>query len=924
MGAVNDAIEEGIKDTYEAIEQAVADVWDEVVRPLLEDILALFGIEDEDIVITQKISSMLYGENTIDVVQQANVKAVISMAKVGGSFFQWQTNYTQITKVQIAQFYRFAEQGRYLHQLPSLEIRGGDVDYAAIDSALNTDLGFPATRIFMNTLFPGEEIYFKDQFQEVPYNYIPHANTLTFTDPYGVSRTDYTWGSIVYVAGNNTYDIAVSRVAEQTLFWIEGPVHTVEGDSITYTIKCNRTVPAGESVTVNLEYGGTAPGYGYTAVPTAIITAGNTEVDIVIATYDDISELGSKILIVTVDSITNTNAAFESVGVHSQNSASTTITDNEGIILTMSSHIATEASGSVTIPVKLEEATVGPFTVDYAMANGTAFGGIDFDNTPGTLSFAGTKDEVQNITITIYPDAPDDDEYFTVYFTARSDPAVDITYSSVVTITDSSSTGPVPGTINLNDIITVPGYVKEKSIVITYHANTDPNTEWFYWVYKFSDNTYAGLDSSMQTLSEMEMLPIAILRRDKISIDSDKTTQEYKSTRNLLKILSFNIDEIITTAEENPDISKITDMFLNFAVCPSSTVEVVSKILWLSYYNIVVVHNLTSTTDEFVATFKEQGIENAVAWSSHTYTAGLSGTLANGGEHDHGIVITPEEVDEDGETTQESGSELWIRYQTSAGIYSELKVYNLNAMASIAHGGFSKVALNKIGDLDFTIPLSNYIINQMTPTEKMVLFQHILRIDAYAIDVIHLEFYETQWFSRVFEFAMIVITMWTLGTSSGAAQFFRQLVTNYLILEMVIYLAELTGNAEFAAIVGLVAMIVLNDTGGTPLFDFSTAEGLIQASTNFADNLTAGYNTLSEGLQDDLRELNEKAEVRLEEIKEAQPEEIAITPEFLTALNSVETTVFPAIKAQYDFELIYNYDRLIADYYDLNLRTGVT
>ena len=68
----------------------------------------------------------------------------------------------------------------------------------------------------------------------------------------------------------------------------------------------------------------------------------------------------------------------------------------------------------------------------------------------------------------------------------------------------------------------------------------------------------------------------------------------------------------------------------------------------------------------------------------------------------------------------------------------------------------------------------------------------------------------------------------------------------------------------------------------------------------------------------------EMEEERLEEHEAALKPQSAVDADFLVALKSAETTMFPAIKAQYDFDLIFNYGRLVEDYHDINLRTGVT
>ncbi len=929
MGGVVDALEDAIGSAIDAVVDIAEVVWDDVIVPALEEIFSWFGITDETVVQTQKTSSLIYGseENLArDEIHDANVKAVMSMVVDGGSFFPWYMKYTRQTYGQLKAFYRYAEQERYVYGLPSMEIKGTIADYNAIDIALDDAVGVACTRLDSRALFPDDDVYFKHKWQATPYFYKPWNNTLTHTDPYSVSWDDYTLGSIVYLPGTDEFELSVSRVAEEALFWIEGPPHVVEGDSATYVIKCNRTVPVGESIDIDLAYTGTAPGVDYTPVASVTMLASTDEISFVVATTENVAVDGARTVIVTVDSITNTNAAFEAVGIHTLDSITTTITDDEGIILTMPSVLVTESAGTVSIPVKLEAVTAGgAFTVDFVTSDGTAIGGgVDFDSTGGTLNFNGTpagETRYANIAITT-PDGDDDNEYFTVSLTNCSDGTVDISQTCTVRISDDTDVTPVPGTVLLTDVVTEPGYIKERSLVVEYHVTADPATEWFYWIYKFSDGTYPDIDPNTSILSNLDMLPVGIIRQDKVNTNTDKESEAYRSTKRLLDMLFLDINDITDNIMENPGIDDVDDVFVNFAINPTSTVEVISKALYLSYYQMIVTYSVVSNTNEYSASFSEQDIQCAVVWNEHSYTADISGTLASGQEYEHEIVEVPEIIEE-GEVTQEAGSILKIRHQTAPGLYDELKVHNLNGMASIAYAGYSKVAFNRIGDDSFTIPLSFFILSMLDPIEQMELYKHILRLDLYSIQIIELEWYQTSEFLTLFKFAALAITIWTAGAAGGLWAVVQQLIINYLVIELVMYLAEATGNAEFAAIVGLVAMIALGSAGGVPPFDFATAEGLINASTLFANNLTAGYNTLGQQLGQDMVDLNARAEERLKDINDATPEESAITSEFLVALQSVDATVFPAVAAQYDFDLLYNYDRIIKDYYDMNLMIGV-
>ena len=927
MGAVADAIGDAISDTIDAVVDFVELVWYEVVVPLLEDIFALLGITDETVVTVQKTSIMIFGDNTEDVLRAANIKAVMDLVTNGGSYFPYWYKYTRATYANVKNYYQYGEKERYIHGLPSMSIQGSDIDYTALDTALDDHLGFAATRLSSQSIFPSDDVYFKDKIQATPYFYIPWNNTLTFTDPYGVSWDDYTLGSIIYNSGTDDFTINVSRTAAVALFWLEGPVHLQEGETATYTIKCNRTVPVGDTIDFTLTYAGTAVDPGdYTKVLTATMLASTNEITFDVVTDENTASDGSRTIIVTLATVTNNLAAFEHVSIHTRDEVTTTITDDEGIILTMPSVLVTEASGSAVVPVTLEEAAAGAFTVDYALTNGTALGGgIDYDSTAGTLNFAGTAGEVQDITIPITSaDGDDDNEYFTVSFTSCSDPLVGITQTATVTITDDSS-DPIAGDTNLPGSFTENGYIKERSMIVTYHANSDPATEWFYWVYKYSDATYPDVAPTMSIISNMDMLPIGILRHNKQSINVNKETEEYKTTKRLIQFIDLDIDDIIDNIEASPSITDVDDVFINFAVSPSSEHELVSKILWLQWVNVIVTHAITSNSESYSAIFEEQDVQNGLAWNFHESVTGISGTLASGQEYEHEIIARAK-ITEDLEADppiegQEKGSSLWIRHQTAAGLYDTLEIRDMSGMAAIEYNGYHKMAINSVEDVDFTIPLSHYTLSQMTPIEQLILYQYIIRLDIYSINITELEWYQTSAFGTLFFFAGIVITIWTLGTATSFWVAAMQILSQYVIMELVIFIAEQTGNAALAAVVGLVAMVAIGGPGGFQ-FDFATAEGLISLSTEFANNITLAYGVEQEQLVEDMNELNTTAEKRLKEIKDKEIEENPIDIDFMMSIKSVDTQVYPAIKAQYDFDMLYNYDRIIRNYHDIQLQTG--
>ncbi|WP_166636680.1 Calx-beta domain-containing protein [Zeaxanthinibacter enoshimensis] len=115
------------------------------------------------------------------------------------------------------------------------------------------------------------------------------------------------------------------------------------------------------------------------------------------------------------------------------------ITDNDGgagtgIDFSNDNVTVNEADGTATFTVTLTGAVQGGFTLDYATADGTAVANGDYDSKSGTLTFAGTDGETQQIVIDINEDLLiEETENFVVNLSNLS--------TTLITINDNQATG---------------------------------------------------------------------------------------------------------------------------------------------------------------------------------------------------------------------------------------------------------------------------------------------------------------------------------------------------------------------------------------------------------------------------------------------------------------------------------------------------
>ena len=915
MSAVVEAIGDAVEGIVKAVVDVVQFVWDEIAMPILEFVFGLFGIEDEDVVHVKSISQLIFTEEQADLYKKAVLRAALERGKDESTGFL--SNFlihTNEAASKIDGYYNYASRGGYTYGLPDMEISGASINTAAVLTALETATGVGKTVLTSRNSYPTATEYYKYDLQTT-HGYAPGSNTLTFTDSFGNTESDWGFVSVDYIALADNYEVTISREALLAKFSMSGPDRVIEGLTTSpYTIKCDRTVPAGESVTINLLYSGTAiDGTDYTSVASVVMLANTDEIAFTLDTIDNLIADSSRAITVTIDSITNTNGAFEAVGVDgTQDEITTTITDEDTLILYASNIAVAEGAGTATVNVTLSEAALAPFTVNYVLNDITASGGPapddDYDNTGGTLEFLGTAGEVQSIVIPINSDLVNDDlEKFRVTLSNCSDPLIDTTQTSTVTIIDGSALDPTPGTTFIQDVITKVKYTPELSMIVTYHSTANPASDWYYWIEVQAGSPYTGLSTEAQQISGLEMLPVAILRQDTVNADIDTAAVWYTSTKTLLARLGLNIDDMISNLSASPDIAQVQDAFISFGINPLDTDPVISKILFLTYYQITVENVVTSSSGEYTATFTEQNVNKAAVWTDQAYEI-ISGSIGPVGTYTH----------------QVSGTTLYMRNQLTVNTYAQITITSLNAFETIAVGGMWNMSTMVLGDENFSIPVSKFVVDHLTPIEQLTAFPLMLRFNMYAGEIQHLEWYETAAFWDLFDLVLTVVTI-VVFVSSGfdIGTLAKSLARGWLLSQGVVALAKLTGNAELAAVLGVAAALYFStgadvDTAG----EVSDAFKTLEAVTMFADNVSMLYTMEAESINNDFSDVKAQYDKRMEEINSAVTKSQLDTA-IVVSLKSPDTLFHTAITAQYDFSKSYDYTSRVGNYHTNALRVGV-
>ena len=223
-------------------------------------------------------------------------------------------------------------------------------------------------------------------------------------------------------------------------------VSAAEGDTLTFTVRLNKNVAGGLTVTpsyTNVKSCATgasckkAASTDYTANTTALAftgTKGEEKTFTVATTENTAVDLDRTFQV----SLNISNAA----GTVSGGSAIATITNDDAATVTVNDASASEGD-AMTFTVTLDTAVENGLTVTPGYANGTAASG-DYTANTAALTFTGTANETETFTVSTTEDAVlEANETFTVGLTVSKAPAL-------VTGTDTGT-----GTINNDDAAAV-------------------------------------------------------------------------------------------------------------------------------------------------------------------------------------------------------------------------------------------------------------------------------------------------------------------------------------------------------------------------------------------------------------------------------------------------------------------------------------
>lgn len=452
--------------------------------------------------------------------------------------------------------------------------------------------------------------------------------------------------------------------------------------------------------------------------------------------------------------------------------------------------------------------------------------------------------------------------------------------------------------------------------------------EWYYWIYEESSGAYPTLDSTNYRTTNLDMLPIVPLRNATINVNADKESMAYKQAKEILNYIGLDVDQLVDGISENDQIANVEDAFVHFGINPNDQDPVISKMLYEIFeysFSDVGLGGVDGSTKGFTATIQEGPFNAAIAWASQSRTIsdGVIGTLNS---YHHSVV----------------GKTLIVQKQEEPEKYVTITMNNMSSITLIDRQGLVGATAADIGSENFYIPLSIYLVNKLSPIEQTILFNKSLIITIYAAQVQHLEWYETEAFADFLQIIAIVIFIFTWNPAAFSISGLLIAVGKYLIVMLILEAVMSATDSPFLRVLAMVAAAYVMGGGlDTVKWEFVSPMAMLDSVTNFCAALTTVTSGIGMAIGADMAELKVQQQQFQSKVETIQAEQEAAKAEMYTPFDAtylsnlkqveqvspylygVDAMMYRSRDIQYNFDAMYDYDRLTSDFVSNKLRLGV-
>lgn len=346
-----------------------------------------------------------------------------------------------------------------------------------------------------------------------------------------------------------------------------------------------------------------------------------------------------------------------------------------------------------------------------------------------------------------------------------------------------------------------------------------------YWAYEDRSGIYTQIDDVFhESYNEPgDFFPWLYFRFNKQSMLADQTSEAYKDSKRLAKMLNVDYDQITEGIHDNPDIEDVEQAMMVMAVPADTTNELECRYLFDFFSGIYEQqsHFSNAATQEKTYTIRSllDGLVNrtsmiiqdarfkmALNWRNIVKKT-MYGNIGPVGKYASGSQNTPEE-------------KFWYQHQVSEGVYIEIQVFELK-LTYFIKDQYSVTSDEDDKDI-LLIPVDYAITQSYSIPEREQLYARSLHYVFNSLVVVKLKWYQTGVFKAILVIVAVVITVLSFGSTwqsivaalavGGAGtlaiiSILVQAILRYLITTLIFKLFVKVVGAKFAFIASLVAAI---------------------------------------------------------------------------------------------------------------------
>jgi hypothetical protein len=352
----------------------------------------------------------------------------------------------------------------------------------------------------------------------------------------------------------------------------------------------------------------------------------------------------------------------------------------------------------------------------------------------------------------------------------------------------------------------------------------------YYSTSLYSTTLIEGLGEATTTPVEgdsyLQILPVVSIKSVGSYVDANKASNEYITSKGILDILHVDIDEVISSVKQSPDIDTIHSIGVSLGVSMASENQACKKYLY-AFFQLLYSRSFNGTSgttselldDTAVFGMNEGTFNAALTYKDVSFTSKV-GTVLEPGEVSVNII---------------SSSVVEFTKGLVGGNQEVMRFNDLVLTSWVKQAGTSEVDMaiftlsSDPTENDFIVPISLGIFRELSIMDRNAVSSRSAHMYMYAGTYQELEWYQSETFIQLVGFVLMVIAFIYGGPGGSAAvsawityliQFIAISFVAGLIFEKLLEIAKDSDEAWVDALVFIAAaymMMTMGDMGDTPM-----------------------------------------------------------------------------------------------------------